>query len=111
MSHFNYLDKESGSGGYIVPENFTKQVKIHKRLRKQNAAIIRDAEAWRKHFRLDNPPPPLLITMRENAEGIPAGIIIEALPELSLALIRLRAATPVGDFNVVPDAVIEQDEL
>ncbi len=49
--------------------------------------------------------------MRENAEGIPAGIIIEALPELSLALIRLRAATPVGDFNVVPDAVIEQDEL
>jgi hypothetical protein len=94
----------------IVSEHYRKQVKLHNRLRNENGRIVREAEAWRRQaFSLDSPA--LLIRLKQDAEGIPAGIIIEAPLELSLALIRLRAATPVGDFSRAADVVISDDDL
>jgi hypothetical protein len=96
-------------GSIIESANYQKQQRIHYRLKKQNAAIDKQAEAWRESFGLDNPT--LLVRMNEDSEGIPAGIPIEVPNEYSNALIRVRASTPVGDFKTIPVLVVSEDEL
>ncbi len=95
------------NGIVITPENYKKQKRIHKQLQAENASIMAAVRSWRREFR---PAPPLLVRLKESAEGIPAGTIIQTSYEMATALIRVRAATPVGDFRVVPDVVITDDD-
>lgn len=94
----------------ITGEFYIKQRRIHKRLEAENERIMAEVRSWRKReFVLDSPP--LLVRLKADAEGIPAGTTILTSYEIATALIRRRAAVPVGDFKAVPDLVIEDEEL
>ncbi len=55
--------------------------------------------------------PPLLIQLGRDFKKLPAHISIELPRKIARALIMRREALPVGDFNVLPDLVIEEDDL
>ncbi len=95
------------NGIVITPENYKKQKRISTQLRAENEDIMREVRAWRRRaFVLDAPP--LLIRLKHDAEGIPAGTIIQTSYEMATALIRVRAAIPVGNFTATPDVLISE---
>jgi hypothetical protein len=84
--------------------------------KKTRASDIRDAKALEKaeaESEYLKPVPPLLITLHQDLGKLPAGISIQFPHEVAIILIHrgLGEAVPIGDFAVLPDLLIEEDDM
>jgi len=77
--------------------------------RRWNQAIDRLLEEQREHW-WTVPSPPMLITLHADAGNLPGGILLRMDHDVSISAIRKRAATLTGDFNAVPEAILENVE-
>ena len=50
--------------------------------------------------------PSLLVRLHSDVGNLPGGVVLKLPQEIALSLILHRAAVPIGDFKVTPDAAI-----
>jgi hypothetical protein len=96
--------------GGIIETPFYKQQKnkadrLKRQAEKFDALLEAERELW-----WTVPSPPLLITLHEDSGKVPGGILLQMDHDVSISAIHKRKAVPTGDFNAVPDAVLENVE-
>src|ERR1039457_3110942 len=96
-------------GGVIETPYYKQQQSKAARLRKQAKKFDARLEAEREHW-WTVPSPPLLITLHADSGKLPGGILLQMDHDVSISAIHKRKAGPTGDFNAVPEAVLENAE-
>jgi hypothetical protein len=102
----SYREHERGS--IIVGENFTRQVAIHRRLRKKNATILSELRERRKQWTFVPPSNHTIILHRDQGQ-LPAGLILSVPHEIGCMILHKRLGRIIERDDVIIDAVIDGD--
>jgi hypothetical protein len=96
-------------GGIITSPFQQNQISKAAQLKKQARKFDARLKAEREHW-WSVPSPPLLVTLRADTAKLPGGILLQMNHDVSISAIHKRKAVPTGDFNVLPEAVLENVE-
>jgi hypothetical protein len=95
----------------IIPEHYRNQQNLNRRLKREAKQEDKAAEDRRKAWDM-TARTPILITLHSNQGRIPGGVRLQIdNSEVPRWVIYRRAATPTGDLEAMPDAVLETVEF